>query len=74
MGCVFTFCGNSGRLLLIVTFRPEFEPPWTGRHYVAALTINRLAQHDIEAMIDRVGGDLPSVELPGDCIGYRSPF
>ena len=43
--------------LLIVTFRPEFEPPWIGRHYVAALTINRLAQHDIEAMIDRVVGN-----------------
>ena len=44
-------------VLLIVTFRPEFEPPWIGRHYVAALTINRLAQHDIEAMIDRVVGN-----------------
>ena len=43
--------------LLIVTFRPEFEPPWIGRHYVTALTINRLAQHDIEAMIDRVVGN-----------------
>jgi hypothetical protein len=28
-------------VLLIVTFRPEFEPPWIGRPYVAALTINR---------------------------------
>ena len=31
------------RVLLIVTFRPEFEPPWIGRPYVTALTINRLA-------------------------------
>jgi hypothetical protein len=30
------------RVLLIVTFRPEFEPPWIGRPYVTALTINRL--------------------------------
>ena len=43
--------------LLIVTFRPEFEPPWIGRPYVTALTINRLAQRDIEAMIDRVVGN-----------------
>ena len=42
------------RVLLIVTFRPEFEPPWLGRPYVTALTINRLAQRDIEVMIDRV--------------------
>ena len=46
-------------MLLIVTFRPEFEPPWIGRPYVTALTINRLAQRDIEVMIDRVVGNKP---------------
>ncbi len=45
------------RVLLIVTFRPEFEPPWIGRPHVTALTINRLAQRDISAMIDRVVGN-----------------
>jgi class 3 adenylate cyclase/predicted ATPase len=44
------------RVLLIVTFRPEFEPPWIGRTHVSAITINRLAQHDVYAMIDRVAG------------------
>jgi predicted ATPase len=47
------------RVLLIVTFRPEFEPPWIGRPYVTALTINRLAQRDTEAMINRVVGNNP---------------
>ena len=45
------------RVLLIVTFRPEFEAPWIGRPYVTALTINRLAPRDIEAMIDGVVGN-----------------
>jgi predicted ATPase len=45
------------RVLLIVTFRPEFEPPWIGRPHVAALTINRLAQREIDAMIDRIVGN-----------------
>ena len=44
-------------VLLIVTFRPEFEPAWIGRPYVTALTINRLAPRDIEAMIDGVVGN-----------------
>ena len=44
-------------VLLIVTFRPEFEPPWIGRPYVTALTLNRLAQRNIEAMIDDVVGN-----------------
>jgi predicted ATPase len=50
------------RVLLIVTFRPEFAPPWIGRPHVTALTINRLAQRDIDAMIDGVTGNksLPS--------------
>jgi class 3 adenylate cyclase/tetratricopeptide (TPR) repeat protein len=47
------------RVLLIVTFRPEFEPPWIGQPHVTALTINRLAERDIAAMIDRVIGNKP---------------
>jgi hypothetical protein len=44
-------------VLLIVTFRPEFEPPWIGRPYVTALTINRLGEREILAMIERVIGN-----------------
>jgi predicted ATPase len=44
-------------VLLIVTYRPEFEPPWIGRPYVTALTLNRLGEHEITAMIDRVAGN-----------------
>jgi class 3 adenylate cyclase/predicted ATPase len=45
------------RVLLIVTFRPEFAPPWTGQPHVTALTISRLAQREIDLMIDRVVGN-----------------
>jgi class 3 adenylate cyclase len=45
------------RVLLIVTFRPEFDSPWIGRPYVAALTVNRLGQRDIDAMIDHLVGN-----------------
>jgi class 3 adenylate cyclase len=56
-------------VLLIVTFRPEFEPPWIGRPYVTALTLNRLAQRDIEAMIDGVvGNKLMTASLRQDII------
>jgi predicted ATPase len=40
-----------------VTFRPEFDAPWVGRPYVATLTINRLAEHEASAMIDRIVGN-----------------
>jgi predicted ATPase len=45
------------RVLLIVTFRPEFDLPWIGRSYVTALTINRLAEREVSAMIDRLVGN-----------------
>ena len=46
-------------VLLIVTYRPEFGPPWIGRPYVTPLAINRLGEREIAAMIDRVTGNKP---------------
>jgi class 3 adenylate cyclase len=46
-------------VLLLITFRPEFEPPWIGQSHVTALTLNRLTRREIEAMIDRVAGNKP---------------
>ena len=45
------------RVLLIVTCRPEFDPPWIGRPYVTALNLNRLGEREIAAMIERVAGN-----------------
>ena len=47
------------RVLLVVTFRPEFEPPWAGRPYVTFLAINRLGEREILAMIEGVIGNKP---------------
>jgi class 3 adenylate cyclase/predicted ATPase len=47
------------RVLLVITFRPEFQPPWLGRPHVTALTINRLAARQAGAMIDHIIGDEP---------------
>jgi class 3 adenylate cyclase len=45
------------RVLLLVTFRPEFPAPWIGRPYVTALTLNRLAKREVSDLIDRVAGN-----------------
>ena len=50
---------RSLRVLLIVTFRPDFEPPWVGRPYVTFLAINRLGEREILAMIEGVIGNKP---------------
>ena len=47
----------SHRVLLIVTFRPEFDAPWIGRSHVTALTLNRLEEREVAILIDSVSGD-----------------
>ena len=44
-------------VLLIVTFRPDFDAPWIGRPHVTFMAINRLGERDIDAMIDGVVGN-----------------
>jgi class 3 adenylate cyclase/predicted ATPase len=44
-------------VLLIVTYRPEFEPPWIGRPYVTALILNRLGEGQTAAIIDSLTGN-----------------
>jgi class 3 adenylate cyclase len=44
-------------VLLIVTYRPEFEPPWIGRPLATALILNRLGERQIAAIVDSVTGN-----------------
>ena len=44
-------------VLLIVTYRLEFEPPWLGRPHVTALILNRLGGREIAAIIDGITGN-----------------
>src|SRR5262249_2218791 len=45
------------RLLLLITLRPEFEAPRIGQPHVTVLTINRLTQREVNAMIDGIIGN-----------------
>ena len=41
-------------VLLVVTCRTSFTPPWLGQSHVTALTLARLGKRDIAAMLDRL--------------------
>jgi hypothetical protein len=41
-------------VLLMVTFRPEFQPPWTGQPQVTMLVLNRLDRRDGTALVEQV--------------------
>jgi class 3 adenylate cyclase/predicted ATPase len=50
-------------VLLIVTFRPEFNAPWAGRSHVTSVALNRLGEHEAAAIIAHLVGNK---ELPAD--------
>ena len=43
-------------VLLIMTFRPEFEPPWTGQPQVSMLALSRLDRRDCTTLITQIAG------------------
>jgi predicted ATPase len=51
-------------VLVIVTFRPEFNAPWVGRSHVTRLTLNRLEEREAAAIIAYLEKGL----LPADVI------
>jgi class 3 adenylate cyclase len=44
-------------VLLIVTFRPEFQPPWAGLPHVTNLGLSRLGGRDVAALVREVAGN-----------------
>jgi predicted ATPase/class 3 adenylate cyclase len=44
-------------VLLIVTFRPEFDAPWVGQSRVTSQTLNRLGETEAAAIIARLAGN-----------------
>lgn len=53
------------RVLIVVTFRPEFSAPWVGGAHVTALSLNRFRRSHAVTMIDRItsGKPLPTEVL-----------
>jgi class 3 adenylate cyclase/predicted ATPase len=53
-------------VLLIVTFRPEFRPPWIGQPQVSVLALNRLDRRDRTALVMQLAD---GKALPDEVIG-----
>jgi len=54
---------NTLPVLLIVTFRPDFNAPWVGQSHVTFLALNRLGEREAAAIINHLIGNK---ELPAD--------
>ena len=44
----------TARVFSILTFRPEFTPPWGAHSYLSQLTLSRLRRTAVEAMVENV--------------------
>src|SRR5207248_9400065 len=56
--------GPTAPLLALLTCRPTFTSPWSGRAHVTLLSVPRLALPQVEQMVQGLGGDvLPAAQL-----------
>ena len=55
-------------VLVIITFRPEFEAKWNALSHVSLHTLTRLGRRQCEEMVERVTGDKPLPETLVDQI------
>jgi predicted ATPase len=44
-------------MLHVLTFRPDFVPPWPARSHLTPLTLNRLDRPQVEALVRHLTGD-----------------
>ena len=54
-------------ILHVLTYRPDFTPPWPLRTHMTPLTLNRLERTEVEALITRHAG---GKTLPGEVIEH----
>ena len=44
-------------VLMLATFRPEFQPPWTGQPHMTTIALTRLDRRDTAAMVENIAGN-----------------
>jgi class 3 adenylate cyclase/predicted ATPase len=53
-------------VLLVATYRPEFQPPWVGGSQVTVVALNRLGRNEGAALVRQLAGNLGA--LPPDVV------
>src|SRR5206468_7068130 len=46
----------TARMLVLLTFRSEFTPPWGTRSHISQITLSRLGRTQVREMVERVTG------------------
>src|SRR5689334_2467158 len=53
-------------VLLVATYRPEFQPPWVGGSQVTVIALNRLGRNEGATLVHQLAGNLKA--LPPDVV------
>jgi class 3 adenylate cyclase/predicted ATPase len=53
-------------VLLVATYRPDFQPPWVGQSQVTVIALNRLGRNEGATLVHRLAGNLGA--LPPDIV------
>jgi class 3 adenylate cyclase/predicted ATPase len=53
-------------VLLVATYRPEFQPPWVGQSQVTVIALNRLGRNEGATLVHRLASNLGG--LPPDVV------
>jgi class 3 adenylate cyclase/predicted ATPase len=53
-------------VLLVATYRPEFQPPWAGQSQVTVIALNRLGRSEGTTLVRQLAGNFAS--LPSDIV------
>jgi predicted ATPase len=64
LGLLIEQCPTAA-VLLLFTFRPEFEPPWPGREHLLPIRLNRLRGREAEELI---AGATDEAALPAEVV------
>ena len=54
-------------MLNVLTYRPDFTPPWPTRSHMTPITLNRLERPEVEAFVSHLAGGKP---LPGEVLEH----
>ena len=52
-------------VIVVITFRPEFQPPWSGHTHITSLTLNRFSSSLASAMVNAIAGN---IKLPAEVL------
>jgi predicted ATPase len=55
-------------VFVLITFRPEYQPPWTGLSHVTGIALDRLASAEVETLAEHVAGRPLPLEVTAQII------